>query len=63
MSKVVLPNNTGVPTLSSGAFDGSPIQNGTGYIYVPDTLLSDFQSATNWTKYASQIKGISELEG
>ena len=32
-----------------------------GYIYVPDNLVSSYKSATNWSTYASQIKGISEL--
>lgn len=62
LSKFILPNVTNVPTLSSSSVFGStPIASGTGYIYVPDTLISDFQSASNWTKYASQIKGVSEL--
>lgn len=29
-------------------------------IYVPDASVSAYQSATNWTTYASKIKGISE---
>lgn len=32
-----------------------------GYIYVPDNLVSRYKSATNWSTYADQIKGISEL--
>ena len=32
-----------------------------GYFYVPDSLLEDYKSATNWSKYATQIKGLSEL--
>ena len=64
LKKFVLPNITGVPTLSkSNAFTGSGIGNKIGYIYVPDTMVSDFQSASNWSVYASQIKGISELGG
>lgn len=39
------------------------IANGTGYIYVPDDLVEKYKTATNWSTYASQIKGISELEG
>jgi hypothetical protein len=64
LKKFVLPNITGVPTLSkSNAFTGSGIGNKIGYIYVPDTMVSDFQSASNWSVWASQIKGISELGG
>ena len=32
-----------------------------GYIYVPDNLVDSYKSATNWSTYADQIKGISEL--
>ena len=39
----------------------TPIANGTGYIYVPDALVSAYKVATNWITYASQIKGLSEL--
>lgn len=45
------------------AFASSGIANGTGYIYVPDDLVDSYKSATNWSTYASQIKGLSELEG
>lgn len=30
-------------------------------IYVPDSLITNYQTATNWTYYSSRIKGISEL--
>ena len=32
-----------------------------GYIYVPDNLVDSYKSATNWSLFADQIKGISEL--
>lgn len=32
-----------------------------GYIYVPDSLVDSYKSATNWSALASQIKGLSEL--
>ena len=32
-----------------------------GYIYVPDTLVSSYKTATNWKTYASQIKPLSDL--
>ena len=39
----------------------TPIANGTGYVYVPDDMVDTYKSATNWSTYASQIKGMSEL--
>lgn len=53
-----------VCTLShTNAFNSTPIQNGTGFIFVRDNLVEKFKIATNWATYASQIKGISELNG
>ena len=62
LAKIVLPNVTSVPTISSNSLSGTPIAKGTGYIYVSDSLIDSFKSATNWSLYADQIKGISELE-
>ena len=51
-----------VCTLSKAdAFSGTPIANGTGYIYVPDNLVNDYKAATNWAVYEDQIKGLSQL--
>ena len=62
LTKLILPNITSVPQLQgTNAFTGTPIASGTGYIYVPDNLVASFQSASNWSTYASQIKGVSEL--
>ena len=60
--KIVLPNVISVPTLGVSVFYETLIESGTGYIYVPDTLVDSFKSATNWSAYADQIKPISELE-
>lgn len=46
---------------NSNAFSGSSIASGTGYIYVPDDLVTQYQAATNWATYAAQIKGLSEI--
>ena len=63
LAKIVFPNITSVPVLdATNAFSGTPMVAGTGYFYVPDELVDSFKSATNWSSYADQIKGISELE-
>lgn len=43
-------------------FNSTPIESGTGYVYVPDELVEEYKSATNWSNFADQIKGISELQ-
>lgn len=51
---------------SATVFNGTPIANGTGYIYVPKALLSDddstkdYRRATNWTVWASQLRAIED---
>ena len=37
------------------AFGGTPIESGTGSIYVPYSLLEDYKAASQWSSYASQI--------
>lgn len=63
LTKFVLSNVTTVPSLPyTNAFTNTPISSGTGYIYVPDSLVESFKIAKNWSTYANQIKPISELE-
>ena len=59
LQKLILRNNV-VVTLA-GAFSNNSIQKGTCLIYVPDDLLDSYKTATNWSTYANQIKGLSEL--
>ena len=61
LKTVVLSVNGGVSLSSPSAFGNTPIARGTGYIYVPDDLVESYKTATNWTVYAEQIKGLSQL--
>lgn len=54
-------NQTTPPTLDNvNAFANTPIKSGTGYIYVPDSVVETYRTATNWAAFAEQIKPISE---
>lgn len=62
LRSVIIENTNEVITLSStNVFDSTPIELGTGFIFVPDELVESYKTATNWTVYADQIKGISEV--
>lgn len=74
VTKVVILYEGGVATLSNtSAFSQcyhilgtvhetyNPEGLADGFIYVPDSLVDSYKSATNWNTYASQIKGLSEL--
>lgn len=39
----------------------TPIKNGKGYIYVPDNAVDAYKTASNWSTYSNQIKGISQF--
>ena len=48
--------STSVCTLGNkNAFAFTPIDSGTGSIYVPASLVDAYKSATNWSLYSSQI--------
>ena len=61
--KFILRSESVCTLQSIGAFSRTPIESGTGYIYVPDQLVDAYKTATNWVTYADQIKPISKLEG
>lgn len=58
LTTLILGNTDQVATLANtNAFNNAT----NAIIYVPDALVSSYQSANNWSTYASRIKGISEL--
>ena len=62
LASIKLTNNQVVTLRGANVFERTPIASGTGFIYVPDELVESYKTATNWTVYADQIKGLSELE-
>ena len=61
LTKIILRSETVAGSDGINPMTGTPIANGTGFIYVPDALVETYKLTTNWTVYASQIKPISEL--
>lgn len=50
-------------TMATNAIDslgGTPIGQGTGYIYVPSALLESYKAATNWSTYADQFRALED---
>ena len=60
LTSVILRSPTVCKLKHSDAFLGTPIKSGNGYIYVPDELIKQYKTATNWSVYANQIKPLSE---
>jgi hypothetical protein len=58
---LILTNTDGVSTLSNTtAFTGTKIASGTGYIYVPQSLIEAYKVATNWSTFATQFRAIED---
>ncbi len=50
-----------VCSLSSvAAIQTTPIESGTGYIYVPAALVEQYKAAKNWSTYARQFRAIED---
>lgn len=57
---LILRNTTFYTLANVSAFTGTPIESGTGYIYVPKALVDTYKTATNWSTYANQIRAIED---
>lgn len=60
LTSLILRSSTLCTIASGSVLTGSKIINGTGYIYVPSSLLSQYQSATNWSAYAAQFRALED---
>jgi hypothetical protein len=61
INTLILRNTAGIATLSAtNAFTNTPINSGTGYIYVPRDLVDSYKSASNWSTYANQFRAIED---
>ena len=53
--------SSSVPTLGSySPFYETPIVGGTGFIYVPSSLIDSYKAASNWSTYAAQFRAIED---
>ena len=54
LDTLILRNSSRIVSLGNkNAFTGTPIEKGTGYIYVPAALIDEYKTATNWTTFAN----------
>ena len=60
LTAVIFPNITSVPSATTASFTGSPILNGTCYVYVPESLLASVKSASNWTAISDMIRACED---
>jgi hypothetical protein len=61
LTELILRKSDAICTLSNAnAINNTAIGKGTGYIYVPSVLIETYKTATNWSKYATQIRAIED---
>lgn len=56
----ILNTETVCALANINALSRTLIEAGNGYIYVPDELIEQYRTATNWSAFANQIKPLSE---
>lgn len=63
LTALIIRTNSVCYLSSSGTvFSNTPIEDGTGYIYVPSALIEDYKASTNWSVYAEQFRAIEGSE-
>jgi hypothetical protein len=66
LSSLIIRSETMCALSNKSAFNSSSVASGTGYIYVPKSLLSDddatkdYRRATNWSNYATQFRALED---
>lgn len=58
---LILRNEAAVCKMTStNGLNNTPIESGTGYIYVPRALVDSYKTATNWSTYADQFRALED---
>jgi hypothetical protein len=60
LTALILRNENVSDLIETNAFAKSPIETGTGYIYVPRNLVDAYKNGTNWSIFANQIRAIED---
>jgi hypothetical protein len=61
LKTLVLRKSDSICTLASyTALNDTPIRSGTGYIYVPSSLIETYKTAPQWSTYAAQFRALED---
>lgn len=61
LKTLVLRKSDAICTLSgSNALASTPIASGTGYIYVPASLIETYKTASQWSTYAARFRALED---
>lgn len=61
LEALILRRTSGICSLSNkNALVDTPIEKGTGYVYVPAALLDTYTAASNWSTFSNQFRAIED---
>jgi hypothetical protein len=61
LTELILRKTRAICTLTNvNGVNNTPIGKGTGFVYVPRSLLSQYASASNWSTFAAQFRAIED---
>lgn len=60
LETLILRGNSCSNLANKRAFTNTPIASGTGYIYVPTSLIDTYKTKTQWSAYANQFRAIED---
>lgn len=60
LTALILRNATLCTLSTANGFRNTPIESGTGYIYVPSALVDTYKAATNWSTFAAQFRALED---
>ena len=60
METLIIRTSTRCSLANTSAISDTKIAAGTGYVYVPRSLVDSYKSATNWSTYAAQFRAIED---
>lgn len=60
LTALILRTTGGISSTGTYTFTGTPIASGTGYIYVPRSRMSSYQSQSSWKQYQAQFRALED---
>ena len=60
LTALILRSGTMATLNGAYALNNTPINSGTGYIYVPSALVDSYKAASNWSTFANQFRAIED---
>lgn len=60
LTALILRSGTMCSLSNVNAFNGTPIESGTGNIYVPSALVDSYKAASKWSTYAAQFRALED---